>query len=328
MIRILKVTAILFFSFFISCKKDDDTVTIDPPAPFAQQYPIDLSKIETFMNQYHMDVLANDDVNFTKIPTPNTANLTSIKEDYYTGASPVGKTKMVTRDGVDYKIYYIPLREGLTDAPANVDSVFTSYKGRLLDNTSFDNAQEPLWFPLTSVVTGWKEIMPLFKAGSHTTNSDGSITYSDFGAGVMFLPSAFGYYNVTKGSIPAYSPLIFNFKLNKVNFVDNDFDRIDSRYEDINGNGDLTDDDTDGDGKPNYLDTDDDGDGYSTKFEIKHQITDPNPPGTIFTYYYPFNGAAVDNPATLVDETQGIPNCSGDYLTPTRTRKHLDKNCH
>ncbi|MFI2743940.1 hypothetical protein ACG2LH_14480 [Zhouia sp. PK063] len=50
-------------------------------------------------------------------------------------------------------------------------------------------------------------------------------------------------------------------------FVDDDNDGIPSNLEDINGNGDLTDDDTDGDGIPNYLDTDDDGDNVLTSGE-------------------------------------------------------------
>jgi hypothetical protein len=45
---------------------------------------------------------------------------------------------------------------------------------------------------------------------------------------------------------------------------DEDSDSVLNMYEDLNGNGDYTDDDTDGDGTPNYLDTDDDGDGILT----------------------------------------------------------------
>ncbi|MGH2667411.1 FKBP-type peptidyl-prolyl cis-trans isomerase [Flavobacterium sp.] len=296
MTRFLKVAVILFFGFFISCKKDDD-VTITPANPFVEQYPVDLAKIEKFFVDYHMDVTPGTyDVTFTKIPNPNTGGLVSIKDQYITPNPNPYKT--VTRDGIDYKIYYISLREGVTDRPTPVDSIFTSYRGRLLDNTSFDQTQDPLWFPLESVVTGWSEILPLFKSGTYTVNGNGSVNYDNYGAGVMFLPSAFGYYNAVKGVIPAYSPLIFNFKLNTVNYVDHDYDRVESRYEDINGNGNLKDDDTDGDGKPNYLDTDDDGDGYATKFEIK------NPAGGYFDF-------------------ANIPICTADG----NKKVHLTKTC-
>jgi hypothetical protein len=50
-------------------------------------------------------------------------------------------------------------------------------------------------------------------------------------------------------------------------FVDDDNDGISSELEDINANDDLEDDDTDGDGIPNYKDEDDDGDNVDTKDE-------------------------------------------------------------
>ncbi len=49
--------------------------------------------------------------------------------------------------------------------------------------------------------------------------------------------------------------------------TDTDGDGVYDRLEDLNGNGDLEDDDTDGDGIPNYLDTDDDGDSIPTRDE-------------------------------------------------------------
>ena len=62
------------------------------------------------------------------------------------------------------------------------------------------------------VIRGWSEIFPRFKAGTYVGNPDGTISYSDFGAGIMFLPSGLGYYNNVAGSIPSYSNLIFTFK--------------------------------------------------------------------------------------------------------------------
>ncbi|MEL0267084.1 MAG: hypothetical protein VW945_06285, partial [Candidatus Poseidoniales archaeon] len=51
------------------------------------------------------------------------------------------------------------------------------------------------------------------------------------------------------------------------NITDFDDDGIPDYMEDINGDGDYTNDDTDGDGLPNYNDTDDDNDGWLTSFE-------------------------------------------------------------
>jgi hypothetical protein len=50
-------------------------------------------------------------------------------------------------------------------------------------------------------------------------------------------------------------------------FIDDDNDGVPTLLEDINGNGNLEDDDTDGDGIPNYKDADDDGDNVLTKRE-------------------------------------------------------------
>ncbi|PNQ72296.1 hypothetical protein C1T31_12135 [Hanstruepera neustonica] len=53
-----------------------------------------------------------------------------------------------------------------------------------------------------------------------------------------------------------------------ISLIEDDNDGIPAELEDINGNGDLTDDDTDGDGLPNYIDVDDDGDNVLTSAEI------------------------------------------------------------
>ncbi|GAA4304327.1 hypothetical protein [Aestuariibaculum suncheonense] len=60
-------------------------------------------------------------------------------------------------------------------------------------------------------------------------------------------------YEATSGSVTIRTVL-----------TEDDNDGIPAELEDINANGDLTDDDTDGDGIPNYLDLDDDGDNIRT----------------------------------------------------------------
>lgn len=309
-----------------SCNKTDDP-TPAYVVPYTEQYPVDLAAIDKYLDEYDMDVSTDYDVTFKKITTdtPGIPIRTQYASDLH--------IKIVNRDGIDYKIYYISLREGLKDRPTRVDSAFVSYKGNLLNNTVFDQAQNPVWFPLENVVQGWKEIIPLFKTGDHVVDPiSGSVTYTDFGAGVMFLPSAFGYYNGSVTGISSYSPLVFSFKLKKLNYVDHDYDRIDSKDEAFDlGTGTYNfSKDTDGDSRPDYLDQDDDGDGYLTKFEIKRPniIVGGN---SVSNGYYLFNGAAVDDPLTIaIDERQGIPDCSStpDYTTNTRIRKHLNSGCH
>lgn len=59
-----------------------------------------------------------------------------------------------------------------------------------------------------------------------------------------------------------------------ISLIEDDNDGIPAELEDINGNGDLTDDDTDGDGIPNYIDVDDDGDNVLTRAEIDTENAD------------------------------------------------------
>lgn len=59
--------------------------------------------------------------------------------------------------------------------------------------------------------------------------------------------------------------------------VEDDNDGIDAALEDLNNDGDLTNDDTDGDGIPNYLDSDDDGDNVPTI----NESADPNDDGDL-----------------------------------------------
>ena len=65
--------------------------------------------------------------------------------------------------------------------------------------------------------------------------------------------------------------------------VDSDGDGIYDIYEDVDGDGDITNDDTDGDGIPNYLDPDDDGDGILTIDEGADPNGDGNPDDAIDT---------------------------------------------
>jgi parallel beta-helix repeat protein len=52
--------------------------------------------------------------------------------------------------------------------------------------------------------------------------------------------------------------------------TDDDGDTIPTKDEDVNGDSNVANDDTDGDGKPNYLDSDDDGDTLATKLEDRN----------------------------------------------------------
>ena len=59
--------------------------------------------------------------------------------------------------------------------------------------------------------------------------------------------------------------------------TEDDDDDVTASLEDLNGNDDLNDDDTDGDGIPNFIDADDDGDNILTK----NENPDPNGDGDL-----------------------------------------------
>ncbi len=313
----------------VSCSKDG--ADSEPLRDYAEQYTKDLEMIEEFLQTHYIDVIqnpgaANDqDVTFTKIPTGGTQTPIWDSPDLVTNYT-------VESNDITYKLYYLKLRgaidrnlssaEDIAKAPSNVDRVLASYVGQYLYTATetvgeqtiesiklkeFEKNLNPqTFFTLSSTIKGWGEIFPRFKAGTYVGNPDGTLTYSDFGAGIMFIPSGLAYYASASGSIPGYSPLIFTFKLYEIQRVDNDGDGIYSYQEDLNNDGyvrvleeGVTNiDDTDGDEVPDFIDVDDDGDLFMTKVEIKNPLT-----GIAYPY---------DN----------IPLCSDGK------KKHLTADCH
>ncbi|MEC4005281.1 hypothetical protein OX283_011495 [Flavobacterium sp. SUN052] len=342
---IYKILFVIGFCIAIaSCSHNSTTET--SINDYATQYTTDLAAIDDYIDTHYMTFDANYNVAFDTI-LPTTSHL-SIRNDT---AFQLQDTT-VAEDGINYKVYFIKFREGGTLAnpgkrPTQVDSVHVSYRGSLLRGTNkqFDIAETPVWFKLQEVVTGWAHIIPNFKTGSYTAASGTTpASFSDFGAGVMFLPSGLAYYNYGAGTIPAYAPIIFSFKLYELQYRDQDGDGIKSKderkldpaisplirwkenpylsldyHEDSNGLYDVVFLDTDGDGVANMYDVDDDGDNYLTKAETQKLPADITPASPLA--HYPFNPTST--------EPKGIPACGNiDFTSPTRLRKHLDPSCH
>jgi hypothetical protein len=263
------------------------------------------------MDSHYITVDANYNVSFTKITatTPGTPIFDALdtSASQNNPAKPL-KFKTISKEGVDHKLYYLKLNEGMGSNPTRLDSVFTSYKGYKTDLSSFDAASSPTWFQLQEVIQGWQEVFPEFKSSNgQTINPDGTITYNNFGAGVMFVPSGLAYFSGTGGgAIGSYTPIIFSFKLMNVRYKDHDGDKILSKDE-YGGPASGTPLDTDGDGKPDYADFDDDNDGKLTK----NELFDVLPAIQKINGYYNFND---------------IPDCNGNRPAITK-RKHLSNSC-
>ena len=321
---ILIITSITIFS----CSKNEDSATVEPIRDYQTQYDTEIKIIEDYLKTNYITVTdapgeTNDqDVIIQKLDADHTVSIWD--QTKY----PL-KSKIVSLHDIKYTLYYLELRQGKKDAvtglggmsPCNVDGVLTSYRGTYLSQTTatdatpstitatqFEEAVLPNDFlSLFTTISGWGETFPLFKTGSYVSNPNGTVSYTDFGAGVMFLPSGLAYYSSGSYAIPAYSPLVFSFKLYEIQRADQDNDGIPSYLEDLNGDGFMrilatgveNPDDTDKDGIPDFYDVDDDGDNYTTKLEIKNPLTG---------LPYPF---------------ADIPTCS-----PSGKKVYLDKTCH
>jgi len=111
---------------------------------------------------------------------------------------------------------------------------------------------------------------------------------------------------------PGTNEAIFDLYASFIN-CDNDdeIDGIPNGMEDVNGNGNLADDDTDGDGIPNYLDDDDDGDTAISEYEIvfggrSGNMT--NPPTFLDT-----DNDGIYNHLDMDDDGDGVITMDEDY---------------
>lgn len=115
------------------------------------------------------------------------------------------KTNNIKAEKTASNIYYTVTKEGDGTHPVLADEVTVHYKGYFLNGEQFDSSYdrgEPTSFPLSRVVQGWQEGIPLFSRG---------------GAGTIFLPSNLGYGSYPPPGIPPNSVLIFDVELIKIN---------------------------------------------------------------------------------------------------------------
>ncbi len=99
-------------------------------------------------------------------------------------------------------LYYVIDKKGNGKHATAADQVKVHYKGTLLDGTKFDSSydrNEPITFPLSGVIRGWTEGIPLLEEG---------------GQGKLIIPSALSYgTNGAGGVIKANEILVFDVEL-------------------------------------------------------------------------------------------------------------------
>ena len=319
---ILLIT-ILLLGF--SCGDDDDDGIIEvPEADRTEQQVIDNDSLVSYLQSHYVDasLLSNNptisftEININQLPDdgelPN-PNQNSLLID-------IVETLTTTYFDVEYEYYILKINQGGSENSPNFsDKVRVSYEGTLMDDTVFDSSSTPVDFDLTSTIAGWGRVLPEFNiAEDFVINSDGTVTYNNPGIGIMFLPSGLGYYSAAAGSVPVYSNLIFKFKVFQSELNDHDFDNVPSHLEDINGDYDLTNDNSDDDTFADFVDSDDDNDGTLTideDLEPDSDLTvDRDGDGD------PTNDIGDGDPTNDDTDGDGIPN----YLDPDDTASRDD----
>jgi len=270
-----------------SCRKDDSIIEQGlPPRLLADQTSVDDEAIKEYLNThfYNYEEFENPPEGFDfKIRISPIAGNTDVRPLMADVSSEVVLISSsffglpVEETDVPHTLYYLTPESGVGGQPTVADSVYVRYEGFRLDNTIFDsNIGAPVWFDLQGIpqvvggaIKGFKKGISKIKSGGEITpNDDGTFEVADVGVGLIFMPSGLAYFS---GAQPgeAYSPIIFNVELLVAETADHEGDGVPSIVEDLDGDENFFNDDTDGDSIPNYIDDDDDGDGILTRDEIE-----------------------------------------------------------
>ena len=190
----LSLTLIIVFS--CSSDSSDDQQTALPPNEIGPQY--------TKENDSIIDFLKNHFYNYDDFENISSNEQIELKIDSIKGDN-LNKTPLfnqVTTMSVDilnsndekisHNLYYIITRPGVGESPTVADSVFVSYKGMLISNSTFDTRKNPVWLDQTSVVRGFQEFTPLLKKGNVIINNNGTYSFENFGSGIVIFPSKLG----------------------------------------------------------------------------------------------------------------------------------------
>jgi len=245
-----------------SCSDDDDPKEI-PHDPVAQALIDDAVLIEFLQTHY-------------LTPEKQIDTITNGETPLYDIVS----TDDVELNDIDYKMYYYVDQQGVGVQSSRNDSVQILYQGFLLDSVKFDEntsyTANKSWFHLPQTIPGFRYGVSYFKEGEKVIYPDESFGYENTGSGVFFMPSGLAYGNIGSGAvILPNTPIYYFLDLGRVVIADFDGDLVSNNDEDIDGDGDVINDDTDEDGVPNYSDVDDDNDGILTRNEDANGDGDP-----------------------------------------------------
>lgn len=98
-------------------------------------------------------------------------------------------------------LYYKVIKEGKGNKIQISDNVSISYKGKLINYTTFDYQKKPVTFAVKDLIGGWKEMLLKSKPGAKI---------------FMILPPHLGYGSNDLDDIPKNSILIFEMEIKSV----------------------------------------------------------------------------------------------------------------
>jgi len=272
-----------------ACRKDDDSGVITVPARLLSEVAVeDDAEIKVYLQThfYNYEDFASPPANFDFKIVLDTiagenANKIPMMDQVESEVITVSSSDFGRDDGeeVQHTLYYLEVREGVGESPTIGDFTILHFEGFLLTGVGFDastNVESRIY--LSGTIRGYGNGVKHLKTGTGPfENGDGTVRFEDYGIGVILFPSGLGYFDRPPPNtvIQAYSPLIF--KVDVLSYeADTDFDNdgIPSIMEDLDGDGNLNNDNTDDDLEPatifvpNHQDSDDDQDGTPTRDEI------------------------------------------------------------
>ena len=330
-----KIFLFLLVLAIFSCEEDEETIISVPESDRTEQQVIDNDSLVGYLNTHYYN---SSEVNDMTNPSINDLMFIELLDgeevpsDHSLLIDNV-EIKTTTHMDVEYMYYVLKIKQGEGEmSPEFTDDIKVNYWGALTDGTVFDQTTTPIVNDLSTFIPGWHRVLPDFNTSdSFESNIDGSVSYSGYGMGAMFIPSGLGYFSTYQDGIPTYSNLIFKFELMQTESNDHDSDNIPSYMEVSDSNQyDLYGFDTDEDSAPDFFDTDDDGDGTITADEILIETySDTTLEGLKFTLdelvllsnqfissITSSSGTFNANLVTLVDSNDnGVPN----YLDPAES---------
>jgi len=270
---------------FVSCEKDDDdsTIIIQEEDRTEQQIKDDSTLVDYLEHHYFNSSFFESgsnhkysDIIVTKLPQDDEGNYLDMPDpDQNTLLIDVVETYETEFLETDYKYYVLRLNQGEGDAPNFSDEVRVRYEGSSVVNENvFDSRITPEDLPMVGngfttfgTIRAWQLVMPTFNSALDFSINNGIVNYNNFGLGIMFVPSGLAYFSGTNTGA-SYDNLIFKFELLQYEQIDHDSDGVPTYLEDLDGDLDVINDDTDEDNFPNYIDLDDDGDDVLTFDEL------------------------------------------------------------